>query len=410
MSTPCQPILANLKPSPLNVQSSQPLSSTASKKTSASVQSSTKSGASVQSGSIGKNDNKRKCTSSSNRHDTSLSGRTHKKLREEQDAAYNEHPYTLKLHTWKSKLQELLHKIFQLADHDILVCDHETGLNDYTKNLKFADELDDISKYLVGLSKECSQKAEWIRECIADAKEDKRLIQDIVYLQEVIKDTEKDDYVRLHRKDPVPYVPTSEFRVKHERVFFVDDPAATEEEIAAEKCIVQSGDPDTKFAFPKQNENDQLHHVDHICVECDKTLRDSQELWNHLSNHRKELYRCLKCPEKKFRTEASFSKHYKTHTGEQFPCTVCDSVFDMKSMLTNHMFTHTEEHLTCKKCGHLFKFQSSYLEHIRYWHLDTKTIECPVCHKMYWTPTAMRSHRYKKHGLVGELLYGEEKD
>ena len=110
-----------------------------------------------------------------------------------------------------------------------------------------------------------------------------------MYLQEVIKDTGKDDYVRLHRKDPVPYVPTSEFRVKCERVFFVDDPAATEEEIAAEKCIVRSGDPDTKFESLKQNENDQLCHVDHICVECDKTLRDSQELRNHLSNHRKEL-------------------------------------------------------------------------------------------------------------------------
>ena len=122
----------------------------------------------------------------------------------------------MKLHTQKSKLQELLHKIFQLADNDILVCDHETGLNDYTKNLKFADELDDISKYLVGLSQECSQKAERIRERIADAKEDKWLIQDVVYLQEVVKDTEKDDYVRHCRKEPVPYVPTSEFRVKHE--------------------------------------------------------------------------------------------------------------------------------------------------------------------------------------------------
>ena len=66
--------------------------------------------------------------------------------------------------------------------------------------------------------------------------------------------------------------------MKRERVFFVDDPAATEEEIAAEKHIVCSGDSDTKFVFPKQNENDQLPHVDHICVECDKTLRDSQEL------------------------------------------------------------------------------------------------------------------------------------
>ena len=50
-------------------------------------------------------------------------------------------------------------KIFNLADTDMIVHDAESGLNDYSKNLKFADELDDISKHLVGLSQECCEKA-----------------------------------------------------------------------------------------------------------------------------------------------------------------------------------------------------------------------------------------------------------
>ena len=144
-----------------------------------------------------------------------------------------------------------------------------TGLNDYTKNLKFADELEDIAKHLIGLSQECTRKAALIHKRIDDAKEDKRLVQDIVYMQEIIKESEKDEYFKLRQKEPVRFVKTFEFPVKRECVFFVDDPA--EEPHEADKTHY-SGDPDTKFAFPKQNDNDELKHVNTICIECDKTL------------------------------------------------------------------------------------------------------------------------------------------
>ena len=344
-------------------------------------------------------------SSKSNRHDTTLSGRTRKRIREEQDSAYLEHPYTLKLQTRKSKLRELLNKIFALADNDVIVCDRETGLNDYTKNLKFADELEDIAKHLIGLSQECTRKAALIRKRIDDAKEDKRLVQDIVYMQEIIKESEKDEYFKLRKKEPVRFVKTSEFPVKREHAFFVDDPA--EEPHEADKTHY-SGDPDTKFAFPKQNDNDELKHVNTICIECDKTLRDAQELCNHISNHRKEIYRCLKC-KKRFRTERSYEAHAKMHTGDRFTCDFCSDAFDLKSTLSNHLFTHSQERMVCKKCQKEFKFRSSYLEHIRYRHRSSKSVECPICHKMFWTPTGMCSHRYKIHGSVGHLLYGEEK-
>ena len=417
MATPKQPIPANLKPSPLNIQSSRSSSTTPSKNNFA-AQSTPKrpilanlkpSPLNVKStnSSSGLVQDKQKRNLPTNRHDLTLSGCTRKKLREEQDAAYLEHPYTLKLRRRKAKLQEMLHKIFELAQTDILICDRETGLNDYSKNLKFADELDDISKHLVGLSQECTNKAAQIRQRIDDAKEDKRQLQDVVYLHEVIKDTEKDDFVKGRGKTPTRFVKTSEFCVKRECVYFVDDPGATEEEIRQDQQTVYSSNPDTKFSYPKENENDELQHVDHICVECDKTLRDSQELRNHLSSHHNEIFRCMIC-NNKFRTEDGFNKHYKTHTGERYPCVACTAVFPLKSTLTNHMFTHTEDRMICKKCGCAFKFRSSYLEHIRYRHLDTKTIECPICHKMYWTPTSMRSHKYKKHGSVAALVYGEK--
>ena len=49
------------------------------------------------------------------------------------------------------------------------------------QKLKFADNLDVIAKELTVLSKECSDKANAIRDHIAQAKEDKHLIQDIVF-------------------------------------------------------------------------------------------------------------------------------------------------------------------------------------------------------------------------------------
>ena len=74
-----------------------------------------------------------------------------------------------------------MNDIFQLANNDLIVCDFDTGLNDYSKNFKFADNLDVISKELIVLSKECSDKANAIMDRIAQAKGDKHLIQDIVF-------------------------------------------------------------------------------------------------------------------------------------------------------------------------------------------------------------------------------------
>ena len=65
-----------------------------------------------------------------------LTARQRKKLREAQNSAFLEHPYSLKLEQKKSKLNILLNSIYDLANNDSLICDFDTGLNDYSKNLK----------------------------------------------------------------------------------------------------------------------------------------------------------------------------------------------------------------------------------------------------------------------------------
>ena len=254
------PIPANLTPSPDNVQSTSKASTAGSKN--------------KERGTSKKTNAQPKQFLPTNRHDTSLSGRLHKKVHAEQDKSYLQHPYTLKLQTRKCKLRDIMLKIFQLADSDMIVCDVETGLNDYTKNLKFADELDDITKHLICLSQECTEKANMVRDHIEQAQEDKHLVQDIVYLEEIMKPSEKDPFVSEHHKDLVNWVHTHEFRVKCERPITIWDSSDDEDNVPENFA----SNPDMKFKFPKENKFDEVRYINHICEMCDKVLRDSQEL------------------------------------------------------------------------------------------------------------------------------------
>ena len=345
-----------------------------------------------------------------------LSRRERKRLREQQNSSFLEHPFSVKFQNKKTKILVLIEQLWELADNDMIVCDRDTGLNDYTKNLKFADELEDLSKVMAGVSSNCSQRASKIRERIDDLKEDKRQLQDVVFMQEVLKESEKEERARL--RTPKPFVKTHEFRIKRERPLTVSSDEEEEPDNGhgkkknkkqKSKGPVYSGDVDTKFAFPKENEYDEVQHPDHICVLCDKTLRDRTELRNHMSNHHKELFRCMKCS-KFFRTEVSFQAHVKTHYAERYKCPEpdCGQIFELKTSWINHKQKHSEEKMTCKKCGRKYQFRSTFLEHTRYRHLAAKSIPCPVCKKYFWTPTSMRLHKRKQHGTVNELVYGGE--
>ena len=277
------------------------------------------------------------------------------------------------------KLREHLNKIYDLANNDLMIVDRDTGANVYDMNYEFATKLDDIAKDLIGLSEQCSQKAEDVRVRVDAAKDKKMDMQEMLVITESQGKKDQEEYDIIQREHYAIWVDTD----------------------SEDDDVQLPGDMDTKFKYTKRNNNDGTSY---ICNDCEEVYRNKRELRNHLSNHHKELYRCLRCSVV-CRSERSFYNHNQTHSGTLYDCPdrSCGQTFTLKTSLTNHLQKHSGVTHKCKKCLKTFIYRQSFLEHIKYRHLKNKTIECPICHKFYWTPTAMRSHRARKHGLVTEL-------
>ena len=309
------------------------------------------------------------------------------------------HLYILKFEARESKLNVMLNKLYELADTDMLLCNRDTGLNDYSLNRKLADKLESVAKSLVGLSKRCTEKANDIREKISQAEDKKINMQDIVCTGEVLKPSDKCNFLKARHSSPKHWVTDEGKLIKRE----VCETISSDE--SGDEMEEFPGDMDTKFTYTKENNNTSDRYP---CPDCDNLCRDSQELRNHQSHHHTELFRCMRC----FtvcRSERSFYNHKQTHDRELNVCPVadCGMHFPLKTSLTNHLQKHSSDRLKCDKCPRTFQYRQSHIEHIKYRHRSTRTVPCPVCHKYFWTPTSMRSHRAKYHGLVSELYDGK---
>ena len=69
------------------------------------------------------------------------------------------------------------------------------------------------------------------------------------------------------------------------------------------------------------------------------------------------------------------------------------------------MQMHRKDRIKCDTCDKTFQYRQNRIEHIHYAHRDEKTVLCPVCGKFYQTPTNMRSHHARRHGLVDDIVY-----
>ena len=319
-----------------------------------------------------------------------------------------EHPFMYHLECKESMLHKLMNEIFHIADNDLLLSDKDSGENDYSMMLKFADKLDFFCEVLVGLSKRCTEHAQDIRDKVDAARDCKVYMQDIILDMDIEQpttklersDTLKEILCKLHGlqygTESVKWICDHSKLTKHEHAAFVSDDESDEE-------AFYESNIDTKFKFAKYNNNDKTIYK---CLECNKKLRDSQELQNHMSNHKLKIYRCLKCFTVS-RTIRSHEVHMDTHLKPKLytcPHPSCGSSFNMQSSLSNHVQMH-DKRLQCDKCNRSFQYKQGYLEHITYRHLKTKSIPCPSCPLMFWTLTSMRSHRAKKHMLVSEMFF-----
>ena len=293
--------------------------------------------------------------------------------------------------------------MFELADNDLVICDRRTGLNDYSINLKFADKFNNLAKSLVLMSNKCCQQTTAIHNKISESQDKKRdANEDLFFLGEVVKEGDKCDLVQSQK-------------LLHSSHFKTDPDCLPLPPPPKRKCTITistdeddevfPGDADTKFMFSRENTIEKEWYQ---CQDCEKNFRDSQELQNHSAHHSIELYRCLKCNTIS-RSECSFYNHQQTHNSKTYDCPIedCGQFFRLKTSLTNHMQKHSEDWMHCSICRKEFQYHQSCLEHEKYCHRSSRTVPCPICKKLFWTPTSMRSHRSKYHTLVSEMFLND---
>ena len=271
------------------------------------------------------------------------------------------HPYSQKLDAKMDKLDTLLKGMFDLADNDLIIADRQTGINDYDMQYSFAAKLEEVGKQLVLLSNECSKKATDVRENIQKFQDQKHLLQETYFAEEIVKESQKVDEAK--QSDPTPYIRDETVLIKREHY-----PITISDTDSDEEHEVQAGDIDTKFTYRKSNTNEEQLHT-YPCEDCDQVFRDSQELRNHQSTHHKELYRCMWCATV-CRSVHSFTNHTKTEHAFVWTCLYpdCEQKFMLKTSLMNHEQKHSSFRYTCglTTCGRQFKYRSTYLEHVNY--------------------------------------------
>ena len=110
------------------------------------------------------------------------------------------HPYILKFKSGLQKILKIFDKLYAIVDNDLVICDHRTGLNDYTMNKKFTKKLDNLAKLLVTMSGKCCEKATQLWLKISEAKDKKRLEnQEIFFIEEIMKEGDKSEIIQSHK-------------------------------------------------------------------------------------------------------------------------------------------------------------------------------------------------------------------
>ena len=281
------------------------------------------------------------------------------------------HPNSIRLDAKSQKLHHLMNQIWELADTNLVVVSGTES--DYSQNLEFADRLENFATLLHGLAGHCQEKAVVIRQRIATIQ------HDIHTNTQCETNSEADN-------------PQKEISCVETTTDFGPSTSANER---------ASSSTDAKFMNVKENNNSPAKFKVK-CATCAQIFRNNFELRNHEGQHNNDKYKCLTC-NTVFRSMRSFENHHNSHHSN-YMCTHpgCGLSFKLKSTLSNHMQKHSGNKFSCKvpNCHPKFTYRQGYLEHIKWRHRDKPEAKCPVCQKLFWTPTIMRGHKLRSHTKV----------
>ncbi|XP_058798736.1 gastrula zinc finger protein XlCGF8.2DB-like [Phymastichus coffea] len=142
-----------------------------------------------------------------------------------------------------------------------------------------------------------------------------------------------------------------------------------------------------------------------MCEICGKLYRGRHLLRAHLSTHRlatrPDSFACKTC-HKKLSCQRALDQHVKLHE-RAFECHDCGLKFSTKRRLFQHRNTHTREMaLTCPVCAKVFASPTIQKVHSLV-HVGLKPYRCNVCGAAFTQRTPMMAHWRKKHPGETEL-------
>ncbi|TMW42587.1 hypothetical protein DOY81_012333 [Sarcophaga bullata] len=153
------------------------------------------------------------------------------------------------------------------------------------------------------------------------------------------------------------------------------------------------------------NIHNGMHHkkAANICHVCAKEIKDKHAFEKHVRLHFEDSGPRVKCPypdcDRWLKDQDNLKSHLQRHNpeGKIYKCPECGKLCKNRGALTNHKrYSHSNEVFTCEQCEKTFKKAISLREHMTQ-HTGETLYKCPFCTRTFNSNANMHSHKKKQH-------------
>ena len=173
------------------------------------------------------------------------------------------------------------------------------------------------------------------------------------------------------------------------------------------KILVHNGPSKCKVCFQlckngailKRHMEKHVNKGSFLCNLCSREFTAKQYLKLHIVRIHEGLkratkFQCKECNGGKYATEETLEQHMlDDHSGLEYICSQCPTVFSTKRGRTHHESRlHGEKTVKCDQCDEMFTSESCKNEHISKRHTKEKKLICPHCGEGFHLYNSFNAH------------------